>query len=333
MTTVRGSSNAARNTQPVISDKGSVGKSAEAGKAAVVGQGTAGTSKAAGKSDGFEVAQANATPSRSRPVASRPDPATLASTAYGQSGASPNQTGRVGSAAELAQTVFAGYNGGRNGPVSITPATIREGDKATPAHLVTISGTEGVEGQSTGWITNLRSGFEQNNPGLRNARDAILRTVPEGSNLVLAGHSQGGMIAQQLAADPEIQKRYNVISTVAYGSPLIAPGRREGEVHRIAAAGDPVPRLSAASVLPITGDWARLGQQDIRTDFPINQLDPRTYGRGIDAHMKDYTNESNPDLARMDALGRVNPRVPATIEFNPADRVFFTSPTNTSAPR
>jgi pimeloyl-ACP methyl ester carboxylesterase len=264
-------------------------------------------------------------------VASRPSPSELTSSTYGQRGASPNQTGRINGAAELAQFVNAGYNGGRYGPVSITPATLREGNNSRPVHLVGISGTEPVQGQSTGWATNFKSGFELSNPGLRNARDAILRTVPAGSDIVLSGHSQGGMIAQQLAADPQIKERYNVVSTVTFGSPQIGLGRREGEVHRIAAAGDPVPHLSASSILPGTSTIAQLTDQNIRSDFPIT-INPFTWGNGITAHSKDYTNEGNPDLARMDALGRNNPRVPATIEFNPADRQFFTSPSNSTAP-
>jgi hypothetical protein len=281
--------------------------------------------------DRFELASARG--GGSRPTASRPKPGQLANTFHGQVGGSSNRTGKIGGAAELAQFVNAGYNNGRFGPVSITPATLREGNSSKPVHLVGISGTEAVDGQSTGWITNLKAGFEQNNPGLRNARDAILRTVPPGSNLVLAGHSQGGMIAQQLAADPQIKAKYNIVSTVTFGSPLINPGQREGEVHRIAAAGDPVPRASRASTLnPATAVWAVAGQQNISTDFPINPLKPGTYGNGVTAHNNDYTDEGNPELKRMDALGRVNPRVPATLEFNPSNRVFFSSPTNTSAP-
>ncbi|WP_375772940.1 hypothetical protein NR798_19295 [Archangium gephyra] len=290
------------------------------------------TAKAPASKDGFQaatlVAKANNRPAPTLPVASRPAPSQLGNNFYGQRGQlSPNQTGKINGAAELAQFVFAGYNGGDHGPVSITPATLRQGNTSRQVHLVGISGTEAVENQSTGWITNLKSGFQQNNPGLRNARQAILDTVPAGADLVLAGHSQGGMIAQQLAADPTIKSRYNVINTVAFGSPLISAGQREGEVHRIAAAGDPVPRASLQSVL--LSDWARMGQQDIPTDFPISLQKP---GNGIEAHMKDYVSENNSALAKMDAVGRVSPKVPVSIEFNPANRVFFTSPTNTAAP-
>lgn len=290
------------------------------------------TAKALESRDGFQaatlVAKANNRPAPTLPVASRPSPSQLGNNFHGQRGPlSPNQTGKINGAAELAQFVFAGYNAGAHGPVSITPATLRQGNTSRQVHLVGISGTEAVENQSTGWLTNLKSGFQQNNPGLRNARQAILDTVPAGADLVLAGHSQGGMIAQQLAADPAIKARYNVINTVAFGSPLISAGQREGEVHRIAAAGDPVPRASLQSV--VLSDWARMGQQDIPTDFPISMQKP---GNGIEAHMKDYVSENNPGLAKMDAVGRVSPKVPVAIEFNPANRVFFTSPTNTAAP-
>jgi pimeloyl-ACP methyl ester carboxylesterase len=245
-------------------------------------------------------------------------------------GYSPNRTGKIGGAAELAQFVAAGYNEGRYGPVSITPATLRQGNSASRVHLVGISGTETkAKNQSTGWITNLKAAAQLSNPGLRNARDAILRSVPKGSTLVLAGHSQGGMIAQQLAADPTIKKNYKVLSTVTYGSPMINFGQREGEVHRIATAGDPVPRASLESNLPGLSLVAAAGQQNIRTDFPISLSKPLN---GIEAHNNDYTNERNPDLAKMDALGRKSPKVPATLEFNPADRRFFSSPTRTSAP-
>jgi len=239
---------------------------------------------------------------------------------------SPNQTGKINSAAQLAQFVNAGYNDGKNGPVSITPATVRQGNDSKQAYLVGISGTENVKFQSTGWGTNLKAGFQLDNPGLRNAREAILQNVPKGSNLVLSGHSQGGMIAQQLAADPEIKKNYNVIDTTTFGSPLISLGQREGEVHRIAAKGDPVPRASLESTLLPAVAFG--GQQNISTKYPI---DPKHLGNGIEAHNKDYTDESNPELAKMDALGRVSPKEPATIEFDPSQRKFFSSPTNTLA--
>jgi hypothetical protein len=271
--------------------------------------------------------------STSAPTSSRPKPSELRNDFHGQLGKlSANQTGKVTNAAHLAQVVAAGYNEGKFGPVSIVPATLREAGTAKPISLVTISGTEVVENQATGWKTNFQSGALLSSKHLQNVRDSILKTVPKGSDIVIAGHSQGGMIAQQLAADQTLKKDYNFISTVAFGSPKIkAPSignliglGREGEVHRIAAKGDPVPRLSFGQALePIRKVSAYLGQQNIPTDFPVTPKNPLA---GISAHTQDYVNESNPGNQKTDALGRVNSKTPASIEFNPRKRVFFTSP-------
>jgi len=236
---------------------------------------------------------------------------------------SPNQTGQINNAAHLAQFVKAGYNKGQHGPVSIVPATIHEGDTKTQVHLVGISGTEPVKGQSTGWITNLKAGHELSNPGLRNARAVILASVPPGGKVVLAGHSQGGMVAQQLAADKQLKKAdIHVIDTVAFGSPLIAAGRRNGEVHRITAFLDPVPSASLGS--QALAPWATLGNQRIGNNQPL--MNP------IKAHTAEYFNGNNPRLTSMDAMGRKNPAVPATITFDPNERTFFSSPTKTDVP-
>jgi hypothetical protein len=113
---------------------------------------------------------------------------------YGQEGTSPNVTGRIQGAAELAQFVWAGYNQGSPGPVSIVPATLSEGGSSRPVHLVGISGTEQVDGQSTSWGNNGLVSFGAPNPMFANAKAAILASVPPGSELVLAGHSQGGWL-------------------------------------------------------------------------------------------------------------------------------------------
>jgi len=258
-----------------------------------------------------------------RPVANYAPPEELKNNFPGQKPGtlSPNQTGQIDNAAHLAQFVKAGYNKGQHGPVSIVPATIHQGDKTTPVHLVGISGTEPVKGQSTGWMTNLKIGNELSNPGLRNARAAILQSLPNGGKVVLAGHSQGGMVAQQLAADKKLKKAgVDVIDTVAFGSPLIAAGRRNGEVHRVTAFLDPVPSASLGSVF--LGPWASAGNQRIGNNQKMNPLK---------AHTVEYFNEANPRLTSMDAMGRKNAAEPASISFDPKDRVFFTSPTKTDA--
>jgi hypothetical protein len=253
---------------------------------------------------------------RQEQIMSRPSANALNVHSFGQQGDSANVTGRINNAGELAQYVFAGYNNGQYGPISIVPATLNDPKAKGPqlVHVVGISGTAIVDNQATGWDTNLRSGFQQDNDMLYNAREAIKKAVPpragEKPLLVLSGHSQGGMIAQQLASDKFIKDNYTVVSTVAFGSPLISFGQREGEVHRIAAFGDPVPRLSAQSALlyPV----GSVGQQNIGA----TSVNP------IKTHNTAYTDESK--LGKTDALGRVGGG--ATIQFNPQNRRFFTAP-------
>ena len=49
--------------------------------------------------------------------------------------------------------------------------------------------------------------------------------IAPGEAVEFAGHSQGGIMAAQLAADPGVRARYNVVSVVTAGSPTatIAP--------------------------------------------------------------------------------------------------------------
>ncbi|RYZ37094.1 MAG: hypothetical protein EOO71_29325 [Myxococcaceae bacterium] len=259
---------------------------------------------------------------------------------HGQKGESPNVTGLINSGAELAQFVWGGYNKGKHGPLSITPATLTQGGTSQPIYLVTLSGTEEAKGQSTSWLNNLPVALGVSNPLFVNARAAILKSVPAGATLVFAGHSQGGMVEQQLAADKAIQARYKVTHTVTFGSPLVSAGALEGKVHRVATRNDLVsylnsPALLAALVPSRTVPGGRIGsmlgaavaiqrqtQQSIPSDFDFNPGN---------SHVHDYTNELNPELMQMDALGRkVGIKDRATISLDPCKRLFFSSPLNTT---
>ena len=120
------------------------------------------------------------------------------------------------------------------GPFSITQGTLTSkkwfGKKSSKAvYVIALSGTDtDVKNQSTGYWTDLLVGFEQDNKYIQNVRNAIVSNVPKGSNLVVTGHSLGGMVAQQVAADSTIKKNYNVLNTVTFGSPLINGFQREG---------------------------------------------------------------------------------------------------------
>ena len=151
----------------------------------------------------------------------------------------------VSKAPQLAALVKEGKNKGDPGPISITKGKLvpRLG-RSKDVYLVTFAGTELVFNQSTDVISDLLSGFNLNNPYYYNAVKVIRENIKPGSKLVLAGTSLGGMVAQQVAANPTIKKEYEVLNTVGFGSPLLSQGFREGTIRRLGDWADPVPYLS-----------------------------------------------------------------------------------------
>jgi pimeloyl-ACP methyl ester carboxylesterase len=189
--------------------------------------------------------------------------------------ATNNQT--FTTAPEIYTYVRDGYNQGSLGPISITKGTLKSGWSSKTVYLVTLSGTELVLNQSTGVFTDLLSGFNLDNVYYANTVNIILANVPRNANLIIAGHSLGGMIAQQVAANSSIKSNYNVLNTVCFGSPLLAAGSREGTVRRLGDVSDPVPYLSGS--LFNNTLWAILG---------LNREDGGYGIRGITAHNESY---------------------------------------------
>ena len=174
--------------------------------------------------------------------------AMIAALLLGSVAAYAGNTQTITKSSELAKLVKMGKNKGQEGPISITQGKMvpRLG-KSQNIYVITFSGTELVKNQSTDIISDLLSGFNMNNAYYFNAVKVIRANVPRGSNLVLAGTSLGGMIAQQVASNPTIKKEYNVVNTVGFGAPLISPGLCEGTVKRLGDWVDPVPYLSINS--------------------------------------------------------------------------------------
>lgn len=89
-----------------------------------------------------------------------------------------------------------------------------------------------------------KSGFAIESDYFETVKAKAVKKIPEGSFVVLIGHSLGGMIAQQFSSDKEMKIRYNIINTLTMGSPFVVAGKREGELHRMADSGDAVPFIS-----------------------------------------------------------------------------------------
>lgn len=215
------------------------------------------------------------------------------------------------SAPEIYTLVRDGYNGGAQGPISITKGTLKTGSGSKTVYLVTLSGTELVLNQSTEVITDLLSGFDLESPYYHNVVNAIKNNVPRNANLIIAGHSLGGMIAQQVAANSEIKAGYNVLNTVCFGSPLLAAGSREGTVRRLGDVSDPVPYLSG-----------RLFVNPVRAIFGLNREDGHYYLRPITAHNSSY---SRTDLwGKYDVTGTKNGGAKLILDLS--TRTFFQCP-------
>ena len=225
--------------------------------------------------------------------------------------ASAAETRTYTNAAQIAQLVADGYNQGTKGPITVTKGTFTSGGKTKDIYLVTLSGTEMVFNQSTEALTDLFSGFNLKSAYYYNVVNIISANVPKGSNLILAGHSLGGMIAQQVAADSTIKKNYNILNTVAFGSPLLSNGSREGTVRRLGDVSDVVPLLSVQTIL-----------SPIRALAGLNREDGGYYLQPVTAHKECYTRA---DIwGKYDVTGTKYGNAKLILDLN--TRVFYQSP-------
>ena len=130
---------------------------------------------------------------------------------------------------------------------------------------------------------------------------------------LVAGHSLGGMIAQQVAADDGIKRNYVVMNTVTFGSPLLSAGSREGIVKRLGDTSDVIPYMSG-SIINNTA-WAIAGLQ---------REDGHYWGNSLNAHVNSYT--------RADVWGKYDVTGTkwggATLTVQTYTTKYFHSPTN-----
>ncbi|MCT2150203.1 hypothetical protein M3D48_06165 [Dermabacter vaginalis] len=98
---------------------------------------------------------------------------------------------------------------------------------------------DGTAGNSRDWASNLGIMAGMDVTTMKNARAALEAAgVPKGANLMLVGHSQGGLAAASLASRSDFngQDGYNVTNVITYGSPVDAftPAQSNTKVFAIA---------------------------------------------------------------------------------------------------
>ncbi|MBQ6465354.1 MAG: hypothetical protein IJJ43_03710 [Oscillospiraceae bacterium] len=218
---------------------------------------------------------------------------------------------RLDNAPELYNYLHQGYRSeGGKGPIIITEGTLKNknnniGKKSI--YLVTFAGLQiDVKYQATNLLTCLKVGTNLPNDYFDRATAAIMGRVPKNANIVLAGHSLGGMVAQQLAANPVLRARYKILNTVTFGSPLIAAGFREGSIQRLGHELDYVPYLSTNTLIT-----------PIRALAGLNRVSGGGYGTSISERTRAHCEAYGTDLFKdYDVLGYKNGKKVIELKLN-----------------
>lgn len=135
-----------------------------------------------------------------------------------------------------------------NGEIAIEEhVTVGEDGTTTRSWTVDIRGTQSFAiGQSgpQDMTTNLQGVAGMSSDQLNAVMEAMdaAGISPEDA-VEFAGHSQGGIMAAQLAADPGVRARYNVVSVVTAGSPTATVAPSDVPVLSYENSGDIVPGL------------------------------------------------------------------------------------------
>lgn len=217
-----------------------------------------------------------------------PEETTEANAAAAESSAERALLKTIATAPAMYDYICLNY-GNPTGPISITKGTLKTFWSTKTMYLVALSGTEMKSGQATGIVNDLQAGFSIDGAYVNSVVSSIQSCIPAGSNIVFAGHSLGGMVAQQVSANDTIKKKYTILNTVTFGAPLITFIWREGSVQRLGDKSDIIPTLSISSLFTVTAVWNVAGLNREDGGYGINLLG---------AHKDSY--------ARTDVWGRWN---------------------------
>ncbi len=109
-------------------------------------------------------------------------------------------------------------------------------------YLVVVQGTSHDPNTSRNWGSAVATGLGLSSDYQEQVRLALIG-LPAGALVHMAGHSQGGIVAQNLAGNKSVQERVKVKTVTTFGSPYSAAEVNGVTYNRYAAEGDPVPYL------------------------------------------------------------------------------------------
>jgi len=208
-------------------------------------------------------------------------------------------------AAQLANYLELGYFENSYGPISLTKAVLDDGEERD-VWLVCLRGWEPNKFfNNNGWTSCMQSGNNYKSSYYRRIKEVLMEHVPEGEALVFAGHSLGGMVAEQLIGDLELKSRYDILYTVTFGSPLVEyETEKEGVLNLLGDRNDPVISLSSDTHYTYY--------------FPIHEESSHIED-GTECHMDSYLSEEV--WGAYDVVGQEDGTVRLTVD--PETRVFY----------
>jgi pimeloyl-ACP methyl ester carboxylesterase len=154
---------------------------------------------------------------------------------------------------------------------------------------------------------------EEVDQGILDKIDAALVAYPSTTEIMLVGHSKGGIAAQEIAASG----RYNVGAVVTFGSPVVEVGGEYSSLH-LRATGDVVPLASTVGTFdvndhsdvwvadpPNADDCDALCSHSMET-YQAIAMDFDDYPTGI----FEVDDDIKEDLARFSGVLRNDPTLP-----------------------
>lgn len=224
--------------------------------------------------------------------------------------ASAKQLVQLESAPQIFKMVSQGYNYGHYGPISITKGRYN----GAPVYLVCVSGTENENPTVSNASISLNGSFSnRDNLYLNRVKNIMLKKIPEGSRVILAGHSLGGSIVEQLSARKDIRKAYKIQYTIAFGAPFVNPDdKREGKLNILLDQSDIVP-IQALTTFTRAEETAAVTHME---DGGYSLLET------TDCHMKSYL--SHKTWGKYDVRGVKNGGAKLMVDYD--TQRFYTAP-------
>jgi hypothetical protein len=184
-------------------------------------------------------------PTRSNPqpdVVSRPNSRNLAPRIRVSCAKKSPNSRLLLNAQQTAQAIFDQYETYPNNPIGIYRVNNPEMPQCT--FLILLSGTQFNWHQANNFITDITSSPGFLNEYFVDIEDVLYQFIPTGATLIIAGHSLGGMEAQNIAANESIRRIYHVDRVITFGSPQTVKDAPGTSYARFATRPDPVPLLA-----------------------------------------------------------------------------------------